>query len=157
MKAATFALGLLLASAAVAVRAADFYMVDASSEQVVLLDPSSIGTSPDGDKTARIAMISDMDLWDDDRMEFDCSAARYKSLSSVAHLAGGDTLDRSSIDGMVGVWNEVKDHTTGSLLFDSVCRWSPSMLSGDHVFSAADFESALHNISSKLTEMQGGR
>ncbi|MBV9996985.1 MAG: hypothetical protein JO127_17420 [Caulobacteraceae bacterium] len=125
MKAATFALGLLLASAAVAVRAADFYMVDASSEQVVLLDPSSIGTSPDGDKTA--------------------------------HLAGGDTLDRSSIDGMVGVWNEVKDHTTGSLLFDSVCRWSPSMLSGDHVFSAADFESALHNISSKLTEMQGGR
>jgi hypothetical protein len=155
MKASTVVAGLLLASAGAPVQAADFYMIDASRDQVVLLDPSSIAASPDGSKTARIAMVHDLDLWTDDKMEFDCPGARYRSVSSVAHLAGGDTLDRSSVPGMVGEWANVTENTLSALVVRTVCQWSPSMMSGDQVYSAPDFDSALHGISSKLTEMGG--
>jgi hypothetical protein len=138
--------------------AADFYMlyVSASGDDysVELIDPASIKTTADGHRTVRESSISPMDLWQDNVIEYDCSSYRYKTLSSIAHLAGGDTMDRSTIEGMVGVWDTANPGELAYLAHDTVCNWTSSKMTGSQVYSAPDFETAETRLSDKLYELE---
>lgn len=151
-----FLLGALCVSRPAA--AADFYMlyVSASDDDysVELMDPASIKTTADGHKTVRESSISPMDLWQDNVIEYDCSSYRYKVISSIAHLAGGDTMDRSTIDGMTGVWETANPGELAYLAHDTVCNWTSSKMTGDQVYSAPDFETAESRLSDKLYDLE---
>jgi hypothetical protein len=138
--------------------AADFYMIYVSASgddyTVELMDPASIKTTADGHKTVRESSISPMDLWQDNVIEYDCSSYRYKTLSSIAHLAGGDTMDRSTIEGMVGVWDTAKPGELAYLAHDTVCNWTSAKLTGSQVYAAPDFETAETRLSDKLYELE---
>lgn len=149
-------LGTLFASGPA--NAADFYILYASISGddyfVELMDPASIKTTPDGHKTVRESSIRSMDLWQDNVIEFDCSSYRYKTLSSISHLAGGDTLDRSTMDDAVGVWDVAKPDEIAYLAHDTVCNWTSSKMTGNYVYTAPDFETAEHRLSEKLYELE---
>jgi hypothetical protein len=149
-------LGSCLASGAA--QAADFYMVYLSTEPddywVELIDPATIATSTDGHKTVRAARIASMDLWTDDRLEFDCSTNQYRYASSISHLAGGDTIDRMKIPGLLGGWETAKPGELDFLTRETVCEWSDSKMTGAAVYTAADFPTAALRISARLFEME---
>lgn len=138
--------------------AADFYMlyISASGDDysVELIDPASIKTTADGHKTVRESSISPMDVWQDNVIEYDCSSHRYKTLSSITHLAGGSTIDRSTIEGMVGVWEDAQPDELAYLAHDTVCDWTSSKMTGNQVYSAPDFETAETRLSDKLYELE---
>src|ERR1700679_2862094 len=105
--------------------AADFYMLDISKDDdgdysVELMDPASIKSTPDGHKTVRESSVSAMELWQDNVIEYDCSSYRCKTVSSAAHLAGGDMIDRSGLPGMVGTWDTAEPKTLAYLAHDTV-------------------------------------
>jgi hypothetical protein len=148
-------IGCLLSSASAI--ASDFYIVYFSDEPhdlwVELLDPATITKTQNGHLTARALNISSMDLWQDGTFEFDCSGKQYLTVASIAHLAGGDTIDRSLLPD-VGHWSVTKPNTIDSLLLDDVCQWSISKMTGNAVYSAPDIETAAHQISKKLFDME---
>lgn len=154
--AVTLALGALVAPRPAT--AADFYILYLSTDpddfSVELMDPASIRTTPDGHKTVREASISPLELWQDNVMEYDCSTKRYQTLSSKAHLAGGDDIDRSTIPGMVGVWDTAAPDELAYLAHDTVCGWTGKEMTGDSVYTAPDFESAELSISERLYQME---
>ena len=149
-------LGALFASGPT--HAADFYLlyVSASGDDyfVELMDPASIKTTPDGHKTVHESSIRSMDLWQDNVIEFDCSSYRYKTLSSISHLAGGDTMDRSTFDDTIGVWDTAQPDEIAYLAHDTVCNWTSSKMTGSYVYTAPDFETAEHRLSEKLFELE---
>jgi hypothetical protein len=151
-----FLAGALFASSPA--HAADFYMIYVSASgddySVELMDPASIRTTADGHKTVRESSISPMDLWQDNVIEYDCSSYRYKTVSSIAHMAGGDTMDRSTLDGMVGVWDTAKPNQLAYLAHDTVCNWTSSKMTGNSVYSATDFETAEHRLSDRLFQLE---
>jgi len=138
--------------------AADFYMLYVSTSgddySVELLDPASIQTMPDGHRTVRESSISPMELWQDNVMEYDCSSYRYETLSSKAHLAGGDMIDRSTMAGMVGVWDTAKPNELAYLAHDTVCNWTSGKMTGSSVYTAPDFETAETRLSDRLYELE---
>lgn len=154
--AAALTLGVLFAARPAA--AADFFIIylDTAGDDysVELMDPASIQTTADGHKTVRESSISSMELWQDNVMEYDCSSHRYQTVSSKAHMGGGDTIDRSNIPGMVGVWDTAQPDELAYLAHDTVCNWTPDKMTGSAVYSAPDFETAEHNISGRLFEME---
>lgn len=138
--------------------ASDFYMVYVSTSgddySVELIDPSSIRTTQDGHRAIREASISPFQLWQDNVIEYDCSNHMYKYISSIAHMGGGDTIDRSGLPGMVGNWDTAKPNELAYLAHDTVCNWSSDKMTGNSVYTAKDFEDAVRRISDRLLELE---
>ncbi len=142
-----------------AARAADYYIVYVSTDPddywLELIDPATIATDPNGHRTVTGANIRSMDLWNDETYEFDCSTQRYRTVSSISHLAGGSTLDRSTIAGLaIGEWVTAQPGDLALLTHDVVCQWSSDKMTGDAVYSAPDFPTAESRISDRIFELE---
>ena len=143
-------------------RAADFYVVDLHAPDdpwVELLDPSSIVVTADGTKKAHLAYVEELDVWDDDWLEVNCTAGEYRYVSSVEHLPGdttipgGSTLDRAETVN-AGVWRTAAKGTLAAKIFDAVCDWSPGLLTDSTRLSADSLEAVVHRVSDRLANIE---
>lgn len=128
-----------------------YVQTDGDDKFVELLDPSSITTLANGHKIGSVSNISEFDLWQIDKMEFDCSSHQYQILTAISHLGGGDMMDVTHLH--ANGWEQVKPDEVDSLVYDTVCNWTPAKLTGSPVYSAADFPTAEHLISNRLYEL----
>ena len=65
----------------------DFYILNVTNEnRVALLDPTTIVAGQGGHKIFHFAEIDEFDLWLDNKVEVDCTGARWRSPSSRTTL-----------------------------------------------------------------------
>ena len=69
-------------------------------------------------------------------------------------MGGGDTIDRSGMAGMVGVWDTAKPDELAYLAHDTICNWTSSKMTGSAVYTAPDFETAELRLSDRLGELE---
>ncbi len=139
--------------------AADFYMVYIQTEGtdnywVELIDPATIATDQNGHRTVRAANISPMQLWNDEKIEFDCAGNRLRTLSSMSHQGDGTMLDRAKMGLKIGDWSTPKSDEIGGLLLQTVCTWSASKMTDGGAYTAPDFATAETKISDRLYELE---
>jgi hypothetical protein len=82
--------------------------------------------------------------------------------SIINHLAGGDTMDLSSMNKNVNVWNTLVagmgiDGADLVKMRDLVCKYPDQKPTIDNVFNFPDFQSALERISAMLEKNQKGK
>ena len=143
---------LALMPIALPARAADFYILNISDDyRVLLLDPTTIVATPDGHRIYHLAEISEFDLWVDDRVESDCAGGRIRKLSALSHLAGGGTVPglASPAD-----WDAGGAGSAVASVNDVVCQWPDSKPTGNSVYAAPDFETAVTRISGSVTDIK---
>ena len=161
MRKGSIALGLIALSLAFSVglcswssvpaSAADFYILNVTRDNnVALLDPTTIVATQAGHKTFHLAQIDEYELWLDNTMEVDCTGKQMRKLSSVSHLAGGDTVKGLSSP---GPWGKVGKGTVGLDILDAVCQWPNTKPKGNALYEATDLKSAISRISRKISEL----
>jgi hypothetical protein len=125
--------------------AADFYVLYFSLEEesAYLLDPASVTDTQDKHKVAHFANISANYLWNDDTLEMDCAGKRWKTLSSISHLASGDSIDHAEA---VGEWEPLAQGSAESHEFDIICKW-PDSKARLELYQSPDFQTAKKAIS----------
>lgn len=69
-------------------------------------------------------------------------------------MGGGTVLDRSSMAGMVGVWEKYDEGTLGALEHDVACHWPKYKDNADDFYKASDFEAAKSEISNYLSGLK---
>ena len=143
--------------------AADFYWAgSADNDHITILDPSTISAAQGGHKTFHLAEISEFTLWTDTTIEVDCGGNQVRMTSIINHLAGGDTMDLSSMNKNVNVWNTLVagmgiDGADLVKMRDLVCKYPDQKPTIDNVFNFPDFQSALERISAMLEKNQKGK
>lgn len=137
---------------------ADFYYAGSSdTDHMSIIDPTTISASQNGLKTFHVAEISEFNLWNDLTMEVDCGSRRWQLISIVSHLAGGDTLDMTSQNPNIHVWETPNAGSDGAHIQELVCRYPDKKPTGKSVFHFPNFQSALEAVSEVITNDQKGK
>lgn len=151
------ALAILLASAMPRIAdAADFFIMDVNSDDpdapfATVLDPASIVTEPNGNRTFRYAMIYPVNEVNDFAMEADCSTARWRQThGTFTSNLGEVTEDNDAKD-----WETLNDGTNGAYMHKTVCDYPSNQPTGDQVFQADDYQTMIKRISINLTMDNG--
>jgi hypothetical protein len=135
--------------------AADFYVIYFSLEEesALILDPTSVVATQDHHMTAHIANISAYSLWNDETMEMDCAGKRWKTLSSISHLASGDSIDHSTETGAVEGWEPIDKASVAGHEFDIICNW-PDSKAHLELYQSPDFQTAKKAISTLFSNQK---
>ena len=121
----------------------EFYFIDQTGDgQVVLIDPGTISTA-NGRRTAHVAFVDAMTLWNDVEFEFDCADRRFKKLSVVSH----PMMVRSE----GGEWQNARNSIELKMT-DAVCRWPEKVTKS--IVSAPDFQTLIRRASGIVDQQQ---
>jgi tetratricopeptide (TPR) repeat protein len=123
--------------------AGEFYFIDQTGDGlVVLIDPGTISTA-NGRRTAHVAFVDAMTLWNDVEFEFDCAGKRFKKLSAVTH----PMMVRSE----GGEWQNARNSIELQMT-NAVCRWPEKVTKS--IVSASDFQTLIRRASGIVDQQQ---
>lgn len=135
--------------------AADFFLMDIDTETdkedptATVLDPASIVVESDGSRTFRFAIVHDVGEISDFTMEADCSALRWRQTHSSHTSMLGEVTENDTPDD----WETLQDGTNGAYMHKTVCDYPSNQPTGDQVYQASDYQTAIKEISDRLTDM----
>lgn len=135
--------------------AANFFLIDVDTETdkddpaATVLDPASIVVESDGNRSFQFAIVHDIGEMYEFTMEADCSALRWRQTHSKYSSGMGDAVEHADVED----WETLQDGTNGDYMHKLVCDYPDNQPTGDQVYQAADYQTALQEISQRLTEM----